>query len=241
MENYKSSFENFLKHTNEKKILIKFLSNYIKKLKVKSLLDIGAGNGSMAIPLSKMVNSYLAIERNKSFIKKLKLELIEVVEEEFPKGPIKLDKRFDLVLCSYVIPHDRDFKKFITKAWRYVRPKGYLLIITHRQSHDEWGKFCKKIKFNVYWDKPSFFPKLIRYLKIFGKVSIKDVVSFIESKNLEEFFSALTFVACQGEKNKEKSFYKNKSKIIKIINREYNKKGFYKFPFKHYFILCKKD
>jgi len=240
MDNYKLSFESFLKCTNEKKILLNSLSKYIKRLKIKSVLDIGAGNGSMAIPLSKMVNFYFAIEKNKIFVKKLQSEGIKVIEEDFLKNDIKLEKRFDLVLCSYVIPHDKNFKKFVSKAWEYVSPKGYLLIITQRLSHDEWGRFCKKIKFKNYWDNPSFFPKLINYLKSLGKFSINEVISTIKAKKLNEFFLALTFIASEGEKEKEYLFYHNKNKIIAIINRDYIKKGSYEFPTKHYFIFCRK-
>ena len=240
MSNYKSSFESFLRCTNEKKIFLSYLSSYIKKLKIRSLLDIGAGNGTIAIPLSKKVKNYMAIEKNKSFVNNLKSEGIGVIEEEFPKKDINLEGTFDMVLCSYVIPHNKNFKKFVSKAWEYISPRGYLLIVTHRQFHDEWGKFCKKIKFKVYWDSSSFFSNLIIYLKSLGEVYVKEVVTPVKSENLGEFFSALAFVASQGDKNKESLFYKNKDKIDKIINRNYNKKKSYEFPFKHYFILCRK-
>jgi len=239
MNSYRISFENFLRCTNEKEILLASMSDYIKKLKIKSLLDIGAGNGDIAIPLSRMVDSYMAVEKNENFVKKLSSKKINVIKANFPEEKFKLKKKFDLVLCSYVIPHNKDFKKFISEAWEYINSGGHLLIITHSRSRDECGKFFKKIKFKNFWDNPSFFPRLINYLKILGKVSVKEVMSTIRSVDLHEFFSALAFIASGGESDKEKLFYKKKEEIEKVIKRDY-KKEIYEFPLKHYFILCNK-
>ena len=65
---YKNDFEKFLSHTDEKKVLLDEISKEIEKHKTESLLDIGAGNGLLSIPLSKKVESYLAVEPNKKFV-----------------------------------------------------------------------------------------------------------------------------------------------------------------------------
>ena len=58
---YRPDFEFFLTHTDEKEIILSEIEKYIDKYKVKSLLDIGAGNGKTAIFLKKNVSRYLAL------------------------------------------------------------------------------------------------------------------------------------------------------------------------------------
>ena len=59
--------------TNQKDVLFREISLYLKKYKVKSLLDIGAGDGILAQKLANRVSRYLAIESDRERIEKLRV------------------------------------------------------------------------------------------------------------------------------------------------------------------------
>lgn len=237
---YASSFQNYLKCTDEKRIFLQSFARYIKDLRIHSLLDIGAGNGDLAIPLSKLADKYVAVEKNGVFVKKLESEGVEVVKADFSKEDINIQGGFELVICSYVIRHDKEFAAFVAKAWRHVSPGGHLLIATHPDSTTEWERFCRKISLENVWSYPDFIALLINYLKALGKVSTEEVGTYIRSEDKDEFFSALAFVYSGGIKEIEESFYNNEAEIKEVIEEDYMKDGAYSFPFTSEFILCSK-
>ena len=71
-EQYIKDFETFLKHTDEKEVLYQALAEEIKSNHFSSILDIGAGNGDLSLPLSKLVNRYLAVEQKPKYVQRLK-------------------------------------------------------------------------------------------------------------------------------------------------------------------------
>src|SRR3972149_4254514 len=104
MNSYESDFQVFLKYTNEKKILKEEISKLINKFNIRSILDIGAGNGELSQPLSEEVEDYLCIEPKKDFVGLLRKKGLTVIESEFPT---ELDRQFDMVLCSHSVPYDK--------------------------------------------------------------------------------------------------------------------------------------
>ena len=241
MQGYASSFDSFLKCTDQKEVFLDSFTAHIKKLKVDSLLDIGAGSGDPAVRLSRLVQDYVAIDRNEIFIKRLQSHNLEAIKADFIKDDVRLKRKFDLVLCSFVIPHDENFEVFVNRAWNHVASGGHLLIVTQPDSDTEWAKFCQKINHKALWTYPNFIPLLLRHLGTLGSVSMKEVRTSVASGNYDDFFSALAFVASAGVTEIANSFYKNKGEIKRVIEKDYLKNGKYSFPFTNLFILCKKS
>jgi len=240
MDNYKKAFENYLKLTDEKERFFGYLSAAIQKFEIKSILDIGAGNGDLAIPLSKAVEKYVAVERNKNFIEALESKNLEVIQRDFLEKELPIQDKFDLVLCSYVIPHEDSFEEFVSKAFHYVDRGGQLIIITHTNPQVELGNFCEHLGLENEWDDPSFSPRIIKFLSSLGRVKQKNLSTEIISDNLEDLFLALSFGFSIGSKEKEDQFFEKKDEAFKFLEKNYSKGEKYVFPFKHEIIHCKK-
>jgi SAM-dependent methyltransferase len=235
---YKNDFEKFLSHTNEKEILLKEISKEIKKYKIKSLLDIGAGNGLLSIPLSKRVKNYLAIEPNKNFAKKLRGAGLRVIEKKFP---FEISESFDMILSSHSISYQKSFfEPFIKKAWKLVKKNGIFLIITYRGEEDDWTRFMKKLGINYKNKNRKGFNQIIKLLTLLGDVKIRKVITKVNAENLDDIIQALSFVASDGDRHRKKEFLKRGDKIEKILNRNYKDKQGYYFPFQHFFLITKK-
>src|SRR3989344_2336155 len=105
-DSYSQSFEKFLSHTDEKKVLLSKIEKIVSHLRAQSILDIGAGNGLISIPLAKKVGEYLALEQNNKFYKILSQAGLSVIPETFPTPALPPKHLFDLVLSSHSISYE---------------------------------------------------------------------------------------------------------------------------------------
>ncbi len=234
---YKQAFEYFLKNTDEKKIFLEVLTDYIKDNKCNSVLDIGAGNGDLSIPLSNIVQEYLAIEPILEQAEILKQNNIPVIQDFFP---CNIDKRFDLVLCSHSTPGKPEkFIPFINKGFELCKPGGNLLIITYNDAEIIWKTMLEKC--NLEW--PGFHNDRLRLLREFinqnfNNIEETEIITHISSNSYNEFIHALAFVYTDG-KHSDKDFI-NSKKVMQYINENHYKDGIYMFPFFHYKFSIKK-
>jgi SAM-dependent methyltransferase len=112
-DSYQSDFEAYLACTDEKEILLREIRRDFHRQKVKTVLDIGAGNGKLSIPLSKEF-SYLAVEKKPEFVKSLTKNGVSVIEGLFP---IPIEEKFDAVLISHSLNVYREsFETFVSAA-----------------------------------------------------------------------------------------------------------------------------
>ena len=237
-DSYKNDFEKFLTYTNEKQVLLVEISKEIEKHKAKSLLDIGAGNGLLSVPLSKKVESYLTIEPNKGFVAKLRATELEVIEGTFP---LEISGTFDVVLASHSISYSRDlFEPFIKEAWKLVKPKGVFLIITYRGQEDDWTRLMKDFGENHEDPNRVGFNQIVELLASLGEVKTRKFITHVKTDKLEDMVQALSFVASDGKPEKKIEFLKNRSRLEKILNKKYQDENGYFFPFQHFFITTEK-
>jgi 2-polyprenyl-3-methyl-5-hydroxy-6-metoxy-1,4-benzoquinol methylase len=182
---YIKDFEKFLKHTDEKQILLKRISAEIKRNNIKKLLDIGAGNGLLAIPLSRQVFEYTAIEPKKDYINILKKYGLKVIERKFPDN--KIVDIYDGILISHVISYENDnYKKFIASAWKLLKPGGFLFIITHKGEKNEWTKLLEKIDLCEIIYSQNSFEKMKILLKSLGNFKFKKIISHVNADNVND-------------------------------------------------------
>lgn len=93
-----------------------------------SLLDVGAGPGSIAERLAPHVGAITLIEPNREQIASLKLEGAEIVHDLFEN--FETSRRYHLVLCShmmYHVPLDT-WGPFIERLLSFALPGGYCVI-----------------------------------------------------------------------------------------------------------------
>ena len=128
---YKKSFKLFLKNTNEKSVILKFIEEHIFLDKNKKFLDIGGGDGVLALTLAKNVDSIVIIEPNTYFVKKIKNNRnIEIINDKWEN--VKLEKKFDFILAAYVVTYFPQNKRkiLIKKMFQKLNKDGKLLILS---------------------------------------------------------------------------------------------------------------
>lgn len=235
---YQSDFEAYLSCTDEKEILLREIKHDFQLQKVKTVLDIGAGNGQLAIPLSNEF-TYLGVEKKPEFVNNLTKNGINVIEGAFP---VPIEDKFDAVLISHSLNVYRDnFASFVNAAWACVKPGGCMLIITYNSESGDWNKLIAGVE--VTRDNPQklSFAEIVSSLEKMGTVKTRVVQSHVRSKTIDEMLQALSFVASNGNSKYKSEFYKHKIFLEKKLNANYFSSGEYCFPFNHYFVLTLKQ
>ena len=237
--NYESDFELFLYNTNEKKVLLDYFSELINKDRAKSMLDIGAGNGLLSIPLSLRVEKYLAIEPNPKFSKTLRKNDIEVIEKTFP---CSVDKSFDIVLSCHSIPHNiSSATEFVQAAWQLVSSEGKLIIITYRSNEeDDWTKLMNCLGEDWLGTNTASYRALIELLSSLGKVKIEKITSCVSATDLAVMIKALSFVYSDGKEELRDRFLEKKEILKKVLINDYFDGHKYTFPFQHFYLDVKR-
>ena len=236
---YKSDFEKFLSHTKEKEILLSEILKDVKKYSVDSILDIGAGNGLISIPLAKHVKTFQAVERNQKFVKKLSENGIHTTQAEFPT---KISGSFDLVLASHVISYQKSvYEDFIHTAWNLVKPDKVFLVITYRSQEDDWTSLISALGQKTNDFNRVGYNKIVELLFSLGEVKIRKVTTSVETNTLNDMIDALSFVASDGLPERKEKFLSKRAVLEKILNSKYRTKKGFIFPFQHFFITVIKN
>lgn len=239
-DQYARSFEMFLAHTDEKQVFINEFSKYIDQYRPFSVLDIGAGNGSLAIPVAALVKRYVAIEPNHKYASRLRDAGLPVVEEPYPTP---MPDTYDLVIMSHVISYEAaNHQELLSAAWHDVAPGGHLLAVTHRGDQpDDWSNLLNAIG----WTNPTpyrdIYQEILTLLTSRGTVSVREVVTTLDTDNLEDMLQAMAFVASGGRSEDHSRFLAEKEILSKVLQDRYLTAEGFSFPFKHFFIDTYKD
>jgi len=242
MDNYEEDFPFYLRFTNEKQILSQEIVSLFNKFNVKSVLDIGAGNGDLSKLLFSEVERYLAVEPRKEFVKSLKNKNIKVIENFFPCNIG--EEKYDFILCSHSVPSIKeDYGPFLKEAFGRLNKKGNLLFITYLGKENDWDNLLRDINVEPFEDVSNKYFERKNFLKKLGKIQEWFVFSKVESSSKNDLIRALSFVASGGDKDKKDTFLSRSKEISDILeDKYYNKESRkYFFPFKHVFLRVNKD
>ncbi len=114
------------------KIRIKYLSSYLKRINPKKILELGCGEGSLALEIKKLLGNVeiygldlseaaLRLAEDKGIITR-KADLNE-------KIPFR-NNEFDLVFSNQVIEHINNTDLFFQESLRVLKKGGYFIVIT---------------------------------------------------------------------------------------------------------------
>ena len=95
------------------------------------VLELGPGEGDMALRLRAAGLNYCAVDRSPSLVAKLRSEGFEVHEGGVPPVPIQ-EREFDLICCLALLEHMPTYDHaidLIAECQRLLRPGGVLLIV----------------------------------------------------------------------------------------------------------------
>jgi len=238
-ELYQKDFKLFQQLTDEKPKLLKWLQLFLATEGVRSVLDIGAGNGDLAIPLSQCCQRYQAVEKHPEYAKILRLAHIPVVEVAFP---VRIGETYDLVLLSHVLARAQEkWQPVLDAAWETVEPSGTLLIVTYRGGEDDWTKLVRGIGRDESDYNRTTYQLLLSYLQNLGNVRVDRLESVVSSASLDEMVGALSFVASGGVDERKAEFLEQRQIVEQLLNRRYrHEDSTYRFPFQHYLVQVKR-
>ncbi|HSX24877.1 MAG TPA: class I SAM-dependent methyltransferase [Candidatus Andersenbacteria bacterium] len=237
---YATYFAKFLQHTNEKPVFIKEISGIIRARWVASMLDIGAGNGELSVPLSKFVREYMAVEHNPSHIIALEKAGLTVIPEKFP---CRIPGEFDFVLASHVLSYQAENQsEFLALAFEKVKARGALLVITFR-SHEqnEWTNLIERLDMPVHEQYSSGFAALVNIVRdITDDYVIRKVRTEVRTDTFDDMAQALAFVASDGVTDAANTFLERREKLKALLDEKYRQGSQFVFPFDHFFIQIAK-
>lgn len=237
---YAPSFQNFLDCTDEKLVFFNSLKTLIVREKIHSILDIGAGNGDLSVPLSKLVPEYLAIEPVKKHADNLKENRIKVIESFFP---CEIKTIFDMVLSSHSLPGNKEsFQPFIEKAINLINPRGLMVIITYDDQESEWSSMVHACDLPWIGSHVGRITSLTEFVKsLQRKTEISEIITSVASSDFERFIRALAFVYSDGNPEKTDLFVSSPA-IRSYLSSKYKLPNEnFSFPFVHYLITIRND
>lgn len=109
--------------------LLNFINSSIKVHKVKSILEIGCGDGSMLLILKKAGYEVLGIEPSPSGITSGRKNNLTIINDFFPTKKLK-GQLFDLIFHSCVLEHVSDPVKFLKYQFNQLNSGGILIVST---------------------------------------------------------------------------------------------------------------
>ncbi len=229
---YDQSFKAFLAATNEKDAIVTALAERVVQ-PASSLLDIGAGDGTMSRRLIDRFHPkvYTAIEANETFCDTLMGSDIRIVRGTYPAADSRLgDERYDTVLSIYSAPLTVEARRdFLTQAFRRTAPDtGALAVVSFGQT-DAWTEMVTEISGQLP-PMPSdmdvmatigshFAVRLGEECMAFGDVDVSYIDSEIATDSPEALYYAVAFTATAGLRHILEYYSLAKDDIVKIIER----------------------
>lgn len=132
------AFENILKAQTETYGVfeIEYLSSLIKQFDVKSVLDIGTGDGSFLLELAKRFKGlqFVGIDHNDSFLNRAEKQQVAqgVVNVKFEKAFFDStypSDGFDMMLARFVLQHSSKPEEFLMDVYRRLSSGGVCVIM----------------------------------------------------------------------------------------------------------------
>jgi excisionase family DNA binding protein len=142
--------------------IIKKLLNLNFLTKNMTILDIGAGNGYISIPLSNKVNNVISVDISESMLKQLDVKIkadnisnIKLIESDGLNIPLKSDS-IDFICAVFYLHHVEIISAAIDEIFRLLKKGGYLFIADFYEYNNE--KFLNEM--HDYW--PGFDEKKLK-------------------------------------------------------------------------------
>ena len=166
--------ENYHKCISAVKIFM--LNKKIKKLKNKSLLDIGAGQGTFLNNIKMHFKKCTGVDfSSDNFLKKNKfnIDFISINPEDFIK---KNDlKKFDIITLNNVLEHVPDPINLLKKLKLKIKKKTYLILTVPNDFSKLQKETNKKVLKKNYWVSP---PEHLNYFNTQNFVKFSNKMGF---------------------------------------------------------------
>jgi len=139
------SFDKFITWTNEKQRIVEEIFKLVVDKK-DSLLDIGAGDGSITSLLAPKFDHITAVEPSLLLFETLKKRCASnkysLINQPFEL--VTSEKKFDLILVSFALQYISNLSEEIVRMKDLLKDSGILLVIEPDQEHCELDIFHNK-------------------------------------------------------------------------------------------------
>jgi len=234
---YSDYFQKFLTHTDKKKILLKEITKRILNNNASSLLDIGAGNGELAVPLSVLVINYVAIEQKPDYVKRLQDTSLKVINKSFP---CEIIEKFDFILASHSLPwEEKEYKLFIESAINLLTDKGLFLGVTFDDERSSWAGLLINCDLKSDQRRNGRLMHMEDWLSRYYLLKKTLITTQVKTHSLDDIMASLAFVYSDGDAQKIEVFLNNNNVKEYIGQKNKDKYGYY-FPFQHIFLEVNK-
>jgi SAM-dependent methyltransferase len=171
---------------DQAEVLAACILRFARERGARSVLDIGAGRGPVAVPVAAAASRYLAVEQDRTSAAALRAAGLDVVEATFP---VALDETFDLVVSSHSIPEGDVvlYEPFLAGAWKLVASGGMLLIITFKGSNESPIRALSSELLGGTLGLDDRYVTMLRILREYGEVEITKIRSHVETDDFASF------------------------------------------------------
>jgi len=184
----------------------------------------------MAIPLSRMVKRYLAIEKDHEAARALGVEGLDSVAGTFP---VQLHESFDLVLSCHTVPEAgvEYYSEFLDCAWQSVTLGGVLLVVTFKGGRGDSARLREELTGNRNGTDPQF--EAIRQNLIpRGILRIEKINTYITSPHISDIIEYIDKLVFRAESEKVTHL----DRLSEILFMRYRLDDVYIFPLQHLFL-----
>jgi hypothetical protein len=217
-------------------VIIDNVARYIRDRSVKSLLDIGAGSPEKAVPLSRLVSRYHAIEQDARYAARLKDAGVSVTCGTFPT---KVDGTYDLVLSSHSVPEHsvEPYGAFLSSAWQITSSAGLLLVVTFKGNRGDITNLAQELLDQSTGPSEEYNAIMRCYQQFGGTVQCERVNSYAEASRAEDIASFFAPWLSEDPHVRERIH----CAFTRIVEMRYKiRDDLFVFPTEHLFLSCRK-
>lgn len=227
---YTQTFLELISYSDEKVLIYNKIKDYVRDSSAQSILDIGAGDGTLAYMLKDLSKTYVAIEPNSIFCENLKKLQVEVIKQSFP---IKIAGTFDVVLFSHSISlTPSKYQEYIETAKNLLSESGVIIIITARGKKDDISAIISPYDSDYVNHNLDGFKSLKKHLNETGTIWEDHFTATINFSSKDDLKKNLSFFYADGFSQKNKDFMHYLKSVEPLAFEKYKnpKSNFYNFP-----------
>jgi SAM-dependent methyltransferase len=237
---YRVAFRRFRAHTDEAALLLAAYQETMRCYRVRSLLDIGAGDGAVAIPLASGAATYVAAEADPMLAARLRRGGLDVRCGTFPLSldpPLDPDQRFDLVLLSHCVSYSAPLAvtvALLRSAWRFVRAGGTMLTVVHRGEGDEFDDLIALVDPGQRDRHRVAFRSIWATVGRLGPTRKADLTTSVRARTPDQLLRILAVNASMRNGDLYQQFLSRQEQILGVLTSAYAcGDGTFVFPMRH--------
>lgn len=237
---YESGLRDYIQNSDEKAVLAGAIKDIIRNNNIYSVLDVGAGEGTLSEKIAPMVAHYMALEKRPENANSLRSKGLPVMEQSFP---IDVSEKFDMALSVHSLPTEKvKLEAFVEGLVDAAADNGMVCVITYRTDKDPWYEFMQDV-FGENWHGKNYdtYEMLLDILKRHGEVRIEKLDTTVKGNSPEDVLPALRFVYASNNAQLAEDFDTHKDRAIEWLKKYEDPKKGVRFPFFQYVVTLKKD